>query len=173
MVAKQDFTGNLEHYLDDFKLDEPTRSVEDCKDRSETYSARMHIKVRLKHVDTGVMTEKNIFMGEFPLMTDTGTFVINGAERVIVSQLVRSPGVYFDVTADPSGGTKYGATVIPNRGAWIEFETDLNGIVYARLDRNRRFPVTTLLRVLGLETDEQIISLFDEGIRSLRTEGGA
>lgn len=165
----KDFTGNLELYLDDFKLDEPTRSVEDCKDRSETYSARMHIKVRLKHVDTGVMTEKNIFLGEFPLMTDTGTFVINGAERVIVSQLVRSPGVYYDVTADPSGGTKYGATVIPNRGAWIEFETDLNGIVYARLDRNRRFPVTTLLRVLGLETDEQIISLFGENEHLLAT----
>ena len=158
----RDFSGSLELYLDDFSLAKPARGVEECKDRNETYAAKMTIKVRLKHVDTGVMTEKNIYMGDFPLMTDTGTFVINGAERVIVSQLVRSPGVYYAIEQDPSGKINYGTTIIPNRGAWIEFESDANGIVYARLDRNRRFPVTTLLRVLGMETDEQILEVFGD-----------
>ncbi|MBQ0067779.1 MAG: DNA-directed RNA polymerase subunit beta [Phascolarctobacterium sp.] len=157
----KDFSGNLELYLDDFVLQKPARSIEECKERSETYSARMNVKVRLKHVDTGVMTEKSMFMGDFPLMTDTGTFVINGAERVIVSQLVRSPGVYYEVNADSTGKNTYGVQIIPNRGAWIEFETDVNGVIYARLDRNRRFPATTLLRVMGLETDEAICDMFD------------
>ena len=129
----------------------------------------MNIKVRLKHVDTGVIDEKSIFMGDFPLMTDTGTFVINGAERVIVSQLVRSPGAYYSTEQDSNGKTMYSAQIIPNRGAWIEYETDWNGVVYARLDRNRRFPVSSLLRVLGLETDGEIINLFGEDKNLLAT----
>lgn len=157
----KDFSGNLELYFDDFVLQKPTRGVEECKDRRDTYASRMNIKTRLKHVDTGVMTEKSIYMGDFPLMTETGTFVINGAERVIVSQLVRSPGVYYDVETDTNGKNIYSMQLIPNRGAWIEIETDANGVIYARLDKNRRFAVTTLLRVMGLQTDEVIKDMFD------------
>jgi len=165
----KDYTGNLELYLEDYELQKPTRSIEECKRRNETYSGRMNVMVRLKHVDTGVIDEKSVFMGDFPLMTDTGTFVINGAERVIVSQLVRSPGVYYKTEQDTNGKTMYGGQIIPNRGAWIEYETDSNGVIYARLDRNRRFPVTSLLRVLGLETDEDIIGLFGENKNLLAT----
>ena len=159
----KDVPGNLELYLDDFTLEPPTRSVEECKKRRETYSSRMTIKARLKQVATGVINEKPIFMADFPVMTETGTFVINGAERVIVNQLLRSPGAYFDISMDPKTNvTLCSAQILPDRGAWIEFESDANGVIYARMDRNRRFPATTLLRVLGLSTDEQIKEVFGE-----------
>lgn len=122
----------------------------------------MNVDVRLLYKDTGEIKESTVFMGDFPLMTDTGTFVINGAERVIVSQLVRSPGVYYAKDMDPMGKFLYGTTVIPNRGAWIEYETDLNSIIYARVDRTRKLSATALLRVMGLPTNDDIISVFGE-----------
>ena len=158
----KDFTGNLELSFESFELGKPKYDVEECKERDESYSAPMNVKVRLVYKDTGEIKESTVFMGDFPLMTETGTFVINGAERVIVSQLVRSPGVYYSVEMDPSGKKLYGTTVIPNRGAWIEYETDVNDVVYARVDRTRKLPATVLLRALGLSSDEEIISCFGE-----------
>ena len=157
----KDFAGNLELYLESFELGAPKYSVEECKERDESYSAPMNVKARLVFKDdSGEMKESSVFMGDFPLMTDTGTFVINGAERVIVSQLVRSPGVYYSVTMDPSGKKIYGTTVIPNRGAWIEYETDINDIISARVDRTRKVPATVLLRALGLSSNDEIIACF-------------
>ena len=158
----KDFSGNLELYFENFSLGEPKYGVEECKERDESYSAPMNVKVRLVYKDTGEIKESTVFMGDFPLMTETGTFVINGAERVIVSQLVRSPGVYYSVEIDPSGKKIYGTTVIPNRGAWIEYETDVNDVIYARVDRTRKLPATVLLRALGLSSNEEIISCFGE-----------
>ena len=158
----KDFSGNLELYFENFSLGEPKYGVEECKERDESYSAPMNVKVRLVYKDTGEIKESTVFMGDFPLMTETGTFVINGAERVIVSQLVRSPGVYYSVEIDPSGKKLYGTTVIPNRGAWIEYETDINDCIYARVDRTRKLPATVLLRALGLSSNEEIISVFGE-----------
>jgi DNA-directed RNA polymerase subunit beta len=158
----KDFTENLELHFCKFSLGEPKFDVETCKDRDATYSAPLNVDVRLIYKDTGEIKESNVFMGDFPLMTDTGTFVINGAERVIVSQLVRSPGVYYDKEMDVMGKYLYGTTVIPNRGAWIEYETDLNDIIYARVDRTRKLPATALLRVMGLPTNEDIIALYGE-----------
>ena len=158
----KDFSGNLELYFENFSLGEPKYGVEECKERDESYSAPMNVKVRLVYKDTGEIKESTVFMGDFPLMTETGTFVINGAERVIVSQLVRSPGVYYSVDIDPSGKKLYGTTVIPNRGAWIEYETDINDCIYARVDRTRKLPATVLLRALGLSSNEEIISVFGE-----------
>ena len=158
----KDFSGNLELYFENFSLGEPKYGVEECKERDESYSAPMNVKVRLVYKDTGEIKESTVFMGDFPLMTETGTFVINGAERVIVSQLVRSPGVYYSVEIDPSGKKLYGTTVIPNRGAWIEYETDINDVIYARVDRTRKLPATVLLRALGLSSNEEIISVFGE-----------
>ena len=157
-----DFTGNLELSFENFDLGTPKYGVEECKERDESYSAPMNVKVRLLYKDTGEMKESNVFMGDFPLMTETGTFVINGAERVIVSQLVRSPGVYYGVTMDPSGKKLYNTTVIPNRGAWIEYETDTSDVISARVDRTRKVSVTTLLRALGLSSNEEIIKVFGE-----------
>ncbi|WP_456000035.1 DNA-directed RNA polymerase subunit beta [Phascolarctobacterium succinatutens] len=157
----KDFAGNLELYFESFELGAPKYSVEECKERDESYSAPMNVKARLVFKDdSGEMKESSVFMGDFPLMTDTGTFVINGAERVIVSQLVRSPGVYYSVTMDPSGKKIYGTTVIPNRGAWIEYETDINDIISARVDRTRKVPATVLLRALGLSSNDEIIACF-------------
>ena len=157
-----DFTGNLELSFENFDLGTPKYGVEECKERDESYSAPMNVKVRLLYKDTGEMKESNVFMGDFPLMTETGTFVINGAERVIVSQLVRSPGVYYGVTMDPSGKKLYNTTVIPNRGAWIEYETDTSDVISARVDRTRKVSATTLLRALGLSSNEEIIKVFGE-----------
>ena len=137
-----DFTGNLELSFEGFTLGDPKYSVEECKERDASYSAPLNVNVRLLYKDTGEIKESKVFMGDFPLMTETGTFIINGAERVIVSQLVRSPGVYYNVSMDPSGKKMYGTTVIPNRGAWIEFETDVNDVIYARVDRTRKLPAT-------------------------------
>ena len=155
-----DFTGNLELSFESFDLGTPKYGVEECKERDESYSAPMNVKVRLLYKDTGEMKESTVFMGDFPLMTDTGTFVINGAERVIVSQLVRSPGVYYGVTMDPSGKKLYNTTVIPNRGAWIEYETDTSDVISARVDRTRKVTATTLLRALGLSSNDEIIKVF-------------
>jgi len=158
----KDFTENLELSFEGFTLGDPKYDVETCKERDASYSAPLNVDVRLLYKETGEIKESKVFMGDFPLMTTTGTFVINGAERVIVSQLVRSPGVYYSAAMDPIGKKIYGTTVIPNRGAWIEFETDLNDIIYARVDRTRKLPATALLRVMGLPTNDDILACFGE-----------
>ena len=169
----QDFTGNLVLSFDDFRLGESKYDVEECKERDVTYAAPLNVKVRLVNRETGEIKEQNVFMGDFPLMTDNGTFIINGAERVIVSQLVRSPGVYYDVALDANGKELYFATVIPNRGAWLELETDSNDVVAVRVDRTRKLPVTVLIRALGWEKNEAILALFDDNPRIRATlEGG-
>ncbi len=156
-----DFSGNLVLEFDDYYLDEhPKYSIEECKSRDATYSKPLKIKVRLINKETGEVKEQEIFMGEFPLMTDSGTFIINGAERVIVSQVVRSPGIYFDMQHDKIGKELYNATVIPNRGAWLEYETDSNDIFSVRIDRTRKLPVTVLIRALGYNTNAEIQELF-------------
>ncbi|GFR38859.1 DNA-directed RNA polymerase subunit beta [Insulibacter thermoxylanivorax] len=164
----QDFTGNLSLEFIDYSLGEPIYSVDECKERDVTYAAPLRVKVRLINKETGEVKEQEVFMGDFPLMTETGTFIINGAERVIVSQLVRSPSVYFSTKVDKNGKRAYTATVIPNRGAWLELETDAKDIIYVRIDRTRKIPVTVLLRALGFSTNEQIIDLLgdDEYIRN-------
>nr|PZN71265.1 MAG: DNA-directed RNA polymerase subunit beta [Bacillota bacterium] len=153
----QDFTGNLVLEFLDYSLGEPKYSIEECKERDVTYAAPLRVRVRLINKETGEVKEQEVFMGDFPLMTPTGTFIINGAERVIVSQLVRSPGVYFSEQIDPSGKKLFFATLIPNRGAWLEFETDVNDVIYVRVDRTRKLPATVLLRALGYSTDQEII----------------
>ncbi|WP_085520799.1 DNA-directed RNA polymerase subunit beta [Tuberibacillus sp. Marseille-P3662] len=164
----EDFTGNLVLEFIDYSLDDPKYSVEDAKERDVTYSAPLRVKVRLINKDTGEVKEQEVFMGDFPLMTESGTFIINGAERVIVSQLVRSPSVYYNHKFDKHGKKGYTATVIPNRGAWLEFETDAKDIAYVRIDRTRKLPITVLLRALGFSTDQEIIDLLgdDEYIRN-------
>ncbi len=157
-----DFTGNLVLEFIDYSLGEPKYTVEEAKERDVTYAAPLRVKVRLLNKETGEVKEQEVFMGDFPLMTETGTFIINGAERVIVSQLVRSPSVYYSSKVDKNGKRTYAATVIPNRGAWLEFETDAKDIVYVRIDRTRKLPITVLLRALGLSSDQEIISLFGE-----------
>ena len=157
----QDFTGNLVLEFLDYTLGEPKYSVEECKERDVTYAAPLRVKVRLINKETGEVKEQEVFMGDFPLMTEKGTFIINGAERVIVSQLVRSPGVYFAEQTDPSGKKLYTATIIPNRGAWLEFETDVNDHVFVRIDRTRKIPATVLIRALGYGSSAMIIDLFD------------
>lgn len=155
----EDFTGNLSLEFIDYSLGDPKYSVEESKERDVTYSAPLRVKVRLVNKETGEVKDQDVFMGDFPLMTDTGTFVINGAERVIVSQLVRSPSVYFSGKLDKNGKKGYTATVIPNRGAWLEYETDAKDVVYVRIDRTRKLPVTVLLRALGFGSDQEIIDL--------------
>lgn len=163
----QDFTGNLVLEFIDYSLGEPKYSVEESKERDVTFAAPLRVKVRLINKETGEVKEQEVFMGDFPLMTEKGTFIINGAERVIVSQLVRSPGVYYTEQIDPSGKKVYGATIIPNRGAWLEFETDVNDNIFVRIDRTRKLPSTVLLRALGYGSNGQIAELFkdDERIR--------
>jgi len=167
----QDYTGNLILEFPDYKLedDNPKYSVEECKERDTTYSAPLKVKVRLINKETGEVKEQEIFMGDFPLMTDNGTFVINGAERVIVSQLVRSPGMYYSKKLDKTGKPLFSATIIPNRGAWLEYETDSNDVMYVRIDRTRKLPITVLLRALGYGTDMQITELLGEDERLLAT----
>ncbi|MBT2689912.1 DNA-directed RNA polymerase subunit beta [Bacillus sp. ISL-47] len=158
----EDFTGNLSLEFIDYSLGEPKYSVEESKERDVTYSAPLRVKVRLVNKETGEVKDQDVFMGDFPLMTETGTFVINGAERVIVSQLVRSPSVYFSGKLDKNGKKGYTATVIPNRGAWLEYETDAKDVVYVRIDRTRKLPVTVLLRALGFGSDQEIIDLIGD-----------
>lgn len=164
----QDFTGNLVLEFIDYSLGEPKYTVDDAKERDVTYAAPLRVKVRLINKETGEVKEQEVFMGDFPLMTETGTFIINGAERVIVSQLVRSPSVYFSTKVDKNGKTTYTATVIPNRGAWLELEMDAKDIIYVRIDRTRKIPVTVLLRALGFGTDAEILDLLgnDEYIQN-------
>ncbi|TDM00881.1 DNA-directed RNA polymerase subunit beta [Macrococcus carouselicus] len=158
----EDFTGNLSLEFVDYRLGEPKYDLDEAKNRDATYSAPLRVKVRLIIKETGEVKEQEVFMGDFPLMTDTGTFVINGAERVIVSQLVRSPSVYFNDKVDKNGKVSFGATVIPNRGAWLEYETDAKDIVYVRIDRTRKLPITVLLRALGFSSDQEIIDLLGD-----------
>ncbi|UOQ83902.1 DNA-directed RNA polymerase subunit beta [Gracilibacillus salinarum] len=158
----EDFAGNLSLEFVDYSLGEPKYPVDESKERDVTYNAPLRVKVRLLNNETGEVKEQEVFMGDFPLMTETGTFVINGAERVIVSQLVRSPSVYFNSKIDKNGKRGYGATVIPNRGAWLEFETDAKDVVHVRIDRTRKLPITVLLRALGFGDDQEILDLFGE-----------
>ena len=159
-----DYNGNLSLEFVGFELckDEVKYSIEACKERDATYAAPLKVKVRLHNKETEEISEHDIFMGDLPLMTETGTFVINGAERVIVSQLVRSPGIYYGIAHDKIGKELYSATVIPNRGAWLEYETDSNDIFYVRVDRNRKVPITVLIRALGVGTNQEILDLFGE-----------
>ena len=158
-----DYSGNLVLEFLDYYMEEKTKyTLEEAKERDATYSTRLHVKVRLINRETGEIKEQVIYLGDFPLMTDSGTFVINGAERVVVSQLVRSPGCYYAFDYDKTGKKIYTSTVMPIRGAWIEYETDANDVFYARVDRTRKIPVTCLLRALGVITDEQITELFGE-----------
>ena len=159
-----DYSNHFSLEFVDFKLceDKKKYTIEACKERDATYSAPLNVKVRLHNKETGSIEESDIFMGDFPIMTETGTFVINGAERVIVSQLVRSPGIYYEIKHDKIGKTLYFSTVIPNRGAWLEYETDSNDVFSVRVDRNRKVPVTVLLRALGLGTNQQITDVFGE-----------
>ncbi len=166
----QDFTGNLVLEFFDYTLGEPKYSVDDCKERDANYAVPLKVRVRLINQETGEVKEQEVFMGDFPMMTKNGTFIINGAERVIVSQLVRSPGVYFKKQPDPTGSTGkelFSATIIPNRGTWLEFETDVSDGIFVRVDRTRKIPVTVLLRAIGLGTDEQIIETFGQDPRLL------
>ncbi len=156
-----DYNGILELNFVDFKIDEtPKYTVAECKERDVTYAAALRVTARLNNTETGEIKESEVYMGDFPLMTDSGTFVINGAERVIVSQLVRSPGVYYAVEKDKTGKDLFKSTVIPNRGAWLEYEMDSNDVVYVRIDKNRKIPLTTFLRALGLGTNEQLEETF-------------
>ncbi len=159
-----DYNGNLSLEFVSFELcrDDVKYSIEACKERDTTYAAPLKVKVRLHNKETEEISEHDIFMGDLPLMTETGTFVINGAERVIVSQLVRSPGIYYGISHDKLGKELYSATVIPNRGAWLEYETDSNDIFYVRVDRNRKVPITVLIRALGIGTNQEILDLFGE-----------
>ncbi len=161
----QDFTGNLVLEFVDYSLGEPKYDVDECKERDATYAAPLRLKVRLINKETGEVKEQEVFMGDFPIMTTKGTFIINGAERVIVSQLVRSPGVYYSETIDQTGKKLFGATIIPNRGAWLEFETDSNDNLFVRIDRTRKLPATVLLRALGYSSNGQILELFDNDDR--------
>jgi DNA-directed RNA polymerase subunit beta len=161
----QDFTGNLVLSFENFTLGEPKYTVEECKERDVTYSAPLRVNVRLINRETGEIKEQEVFMGDFPLMTDNGTFIINGAERVIVSQLVRSPGAYYGETIDTSGKKLYQATIIPNRGAWLELETDANDVVSVRVDRTRKLPVTVLIRALGYSANGTMLELFKDDVR--------
>ena len=165
----QDFSGNLILSFESFALGEPKYDLDECKERDVTYAAPLRVNVRLVNRETGEIKEQEVFMGDFPLMTDTGTFIINGAERVIVSQLVRSPGAYYGVEIDTTGKELYNATMIPNRGAWIELETDANDVVSVRIDRTRKMPVTYLIRALGYETDAEIRALFGDDPHILAT----
>ncbi|WP_042278216.1 DNA-directed RNA polymerase subunit beta [[Clostridium] dakarense] len=166
----EDYTGNLILEFVDYSLDDkPKYDIEECKDRDATYCAPLKVKVRLINKETGEIKEQEVFMGDFPLMTERGTFVINGAERVIVSQLVRSPGVYYAQERDKTGKRLISSTVIPNRGAWLEYETDSNDIISVRVDRTRKQPVTVLLRALGIGTDAEIIELLGEDERLAAT----
>ena len=165
----QDFTGNLVLEFLDYDFGEPKYDVEECKNRDVTYSAPLRVRVRLVNKETGEVKEQEVFMGDFPLMTENGTFIINGSERVVVSQLVRSPGVYFNFTVDTSGKKLFSANIIPNRGAWLEFETDSNDVIWVRIDRTRKLPATVLIRAVGLGSDAAIREAFNDAPEILAT----
>ncbi|MCL1807370.1 MAG: DNA-directed RNA polymerase subunit beta [Oscillospiraceae bacterium] len=168
--AISDYTGNLELSFIDYQLeDTPKYSVEECKNRDANYAAPLKVRVRLRNRETEEIKEQEIFMGDFPLMTDNGTFIVNGAERVIVSQIVRSPGVYYDENNENTVTPVYGCTVIPYRGAWLEYETDLNDIIFVRIDKNRKLPVTSLVRALGVRSDADILDMYGGDERIIAT----
>ena len=158
----ENFSGTLKLDFGDYHFDEPKYSIKESKDRESTYSAPLRVDVRLFNAETGEVKEQEIFMGDMPIMTDSGTFVINGAERVIVSQLVRSPSVYFNREIDKNGRELITSQIIPNRGTWLEFETDARDVLYVRIDRTRKVPITTLLRAFGLSSDEEILKMFGD-----------
>ncbi|MCD8382910.1 MAG: DNA-directed RNA polymerase subunit beta [Clostridiales bacterium] len=165
-----DYAGNLELSFIDFSMNKPPKyDVEECKARDATYSKPLQVRVRLRNKETEEIKEQEIYMGDFPLMTQGGSFVINGAERVIVSQIVRSPGMYYGRDEDKAGNVIYTTTVIPYRGAWLEYETDLNNMFYVRIDKNRKIPITCLLRAVGLKTDAEILAVFGEDPRIVTT----
>ncbi len=165
-----DYTGNLELSFLDYTLeDEPKYSVEECKARDATYACPLKVRMRLHNKETGEIKEQEIFMGDFPRMTDSGTFIINGAERAIVSQIVRSPGVYYGKEYDKTDKAILSATVIPYRGAWLEYETDMNDVFYVRIDKNRKIPITSFIRAIGVKTDAEILEMFGEDERILAT----
>ena len=188
-----DYSGNLELRFVDYAMDEnPKYTEEECKARDATYAAPLKVSVRLRNKETEEIKEQEIFMGDFPIMTPSGTFVINGAERVIVSQIVRSPGVYYDKKTDKAYNSTYGTTVIPYHGAWLEYETDLNDIFNCRIDKNRKLPVTWFIKAMGaykadnpntwlscipdmttgVVTNEQIKEVFDNAARIVATQDG-
>ena len=162
-----DFTGNLVLDFIDYTMDvnHSTYDINECKERETTYAAPLRVTARLLNRETGQVKESEVYMGDFPLMTDSGTFIINGAERVVISQLVRSPGVYFKMEYDKTGKELFSSTIIPNRGAWLEYETDSNDIIYVRIDKNRKIPLTTFIRALGLGSDAEIVEYFGEDER--------
>ena len=156
-----DYTGNWVLKFIDYRMDDkPKYSIRECKERDTSYSAPMRVRTQLLNKETGVVKESEVYMGDFPIMTESGTFIINGAERAIVSQLVRSPGVYYDMSHDKTGKELYTNTVIPNRGAWLEYETDVNDIFYVRIDKNRKIYITTFIRALGLSSNTEIREFF-------------
>ena len=166
-----DYTGNLVLDFTDYTLDidHPNYTVDECKEKDTTYAAALRVTARLLNRESGEVKESDVFMGDFPLMTDSGTFIVNGAERVIVSQLVRSPGVYFKMEYDKTGKEMFSSTIIPNRGAWIEYENDVNDVLYVRIDKNRKIPVTVFIRALGLGSDSEIIEYFGDDDRIMAT----
>ena len=166
----RDYADNLILEFIDYSLNDPPKyEQEECKERDVTYAAPLKVRVRLVNKETGEVKEQEVFMGDFPLMTEKGTFIYNGAERVIVTQLVRSPGPYYSVETDKSNNKLYSTQIIPNRGAWLEYETDSNEIISVRVDRTRKQPLTTLLRALGIASDKEIIDIFGEDSRLLKT----
>ena len=170
IAAIEDYTGNLVLEFVDYRLDKnPKYSIKECKERDATYAAPLYVTARLFNKQTGEVKEQEIFMGDFPLMTDAGTFISNGAERAIVSQLVRSPGVFYGSSKDRTGKDLFTATMNPNRGAWLEYETDASNVFYVRIDKNRKLPVTVLCRALGLSSNEDILNYFGEDERILAT----
>ena len=158
----ESFTGNLALEFGEYSFEQPRYSIKGCKERYATYAAPLKVETRLFNHETGEVKEQEIYLGDMPVMTESGTFVINGAERVIVSQLVRSPSVYFGKEIDKNGRTVITSQIIPNRGTWLEYELDARDVVYVRIDRTRKVPITTLLRAIGLSSDEDIYSLFGE-----------
>ena len=166
----EDYSGNLIlEFVDYYVSAERKYSIDDAKERDTNYSAPLKVKVRLINTETGEVKEQEVFMGDLPLMTPTGTFIINGSERVVVSQLVRSPGSYYKVETDKTGKKLYSATVIPNRGAWLEYETDAQGVINVRLDRTRKIPVTILMRAIGVESNMEITDILGESEALLKT----
>ena len=165
-----DFSGKLELSFLDYSMDEkPKYTIEECKERDATYAKPIKVRVRLRNTETDEIKEQEIFMGDFPVMTNGGTFVINGAERVIVSQIVRSPGMYYGHMVDKADQHTYTATVIPYRGAWLEYETDNYDLFWVRIDKNRKLPITCLIRAMGVDTDENIKAMFGDDIRIAAT----
>jgi len=160
----ESFSGSLSLEFGDYEFDTPRYSIKECKDRQITYAAPLKVQTRLFNNETGEVKEQEIFLGDMPLMTDSGTFIINGAERVVVSQLVRSPSVYYSKEIDKNGKPVFACKVIPSRGTWLEYEMDAKEVLYVRIDRTRKVPLTTLIRAFGLSSDEEILEMFNNDV---------